>query len=591
MTTAISVSDLSVAYKLYSKPSDILREALFGGRRHDTFWALRDVSLTIAEGERVGIIGPNGAGKSTLLKVIAGNLTPTSGRVSVHGKISSLLSMVPAWNEEMSGIENARFNLAMQGASDRQIGTMLEDIADFTELGAFLSRPVKTYSTGMGARLSFAIATALDPEILIIDEVLGTGDGYFAAKAAARMKKFCERGRALLFVSHSTHHVRTMCQRCIWIENGNVRLSGPAETVVRQYEEDMLRKDEAANREGNKARIEKSLHLVSPEDLKVDDLWCIRVRPMNDLHLSQTHYIKDIGVAIDGAKFDVPLEILDIRRPDVAAALDTLSCEWGRMFDRLGEPSRILSSKIGVRKGGYILVRRAPGSSGPVSIQCSFEHSCADGDEQLTADVLNIADGEWSRLDLRAREKQKDGWQRVVVGGKVQVPSETAHRALVERSTEEHRLPVEIVSVTVRAASGALFHLRENEPFKIQVALKRNEPVDTLNASINIFRSDGVYVFYQASCFDRTLGAADEVDLVEFEFDPNPLGAGEYEINTFVTNSFSAETGPPSDIYDKRIGERFTVALNRPFAGGLVNVKVPVSFSAKDQVASEREMQ
>lgn len=577
--TAIVVENLSVAYRLYSKPMDVLKEVLVGGLRHDTFWALRDVSLSIEEGERIGIVGPNGAGKSTLLKVIAGNLIPTSGRVSVNGKISSLLSLTPAWNEEMSGIENARFNLEMQGAPASRIRAMLEDIADFTELGAFLTRPVRTYSSGMSARLSFAIATALDPEILIVDEVLGTGDGYFAAKAATRMKKFCDRGRALLFVSHSTYHVRSMCQKCVWIENGALRLSGPAEMVIRQYEEDMLRKDEATNREGNRKRIEKSLHSVSPEDLKFDDLWYLRLRSREGLQLRDTHYVRNIQVGIDGETVEVPLDIVDIKRPEVRAALDPLSCEWGRMFDRLGAQSRTLSSRIGVRKGGYVLLKRSAAKKESVSLRCSFEYTGAVGGEELIADVLDVSNGSWATLDLVTKEYAADGWKRVVSEREIKVPDGVAHRSLLERSTEEHRRPIEIIDVKLMSKQGPVFKLREGDAFRIVVDLKAYEVVDTLNVSINIFRSDGVYVFYQASCFDRIVRGSEKIECVEFGFDPNPLGAGEYEITAFATNSFTAEEGPPSEIYDKHT-RVFAIALSRPFDCGLVNTRVPVSFLA-----------
>lgn len=577
--TAIVVENLSVAYKLYSKPMDVLREVLLGGRRHDTFWALRDVSVRIEEGDRIGIVGPNGAGKSTLLKVIAGNLIPTSGRVSVNGKISSLLSLTPAWNEEMTGIENARFNLAMQGAPESRIRLMLEDIADFTELGAFLTRPVRTYSSGMSARLSFAIATALDPEILIVDEVLGTGDGYFAAKAAARMKKFCDRGRALLFVSHSTYHVRTMCQKCVWIENGAVRLAGPAETVIRQYEEDMLRKDEATNREGNQKRIEKALHSVSPEDLKFDDLWYLRLRSREGLQLRDTHYVKNIRVGLDDAEVEVPLDIVDIKQPEVPVALDPLSCEWGRMFDRLGAQSRTLTSRIGVRKGGYILLKRTAATQS-VLVRCSFEYASVVGNERLIADVLDVSDGNWVTLATIKEEELADGWRRVVAERRIDVPDAVAHRNLLERSTEEHKRPVEIVDVRMLTKQGPSVQFREGDAFRIAVDLKANEVVDTLNVSINIFRSDGVYVFYQASCFDRIVSGSDEISSVEFKFDPNPLGAGDYEVIAYATNSFSADQGPPTEIYDKHAGRRFAISLSRAFDCGLVHTRVPVTFVA-----------
>ncbi|MBU4573227.1 MAG: ABC transporter ATP-binding protein, partial [Desulfarculus sp.] len=263
----IEISGLSKAYPLYPRPMDILKEMVLGGVRHDLFWALRDVSFSVRSGQRVGIIGPNGAGKSTLLQIIAGNLLPTSGSVEVNGKISALLSLVPAWNLEQTGIENIRFNLLLQGCSTAQISGLTRDIVDFAELGAFIHQPVKTYSTGMSARLSFAIATAISPEILIVDEVLGVGDGYFAGKAMRRMKEMCDKGKALLFVSHAIAAVRQLCDTAIWLESGGIRLMGPVDYVTAKYDEDMARSDDESVREANIQRVEKSLHFASPDDI------------------------------------------------------------------------------------------------------------------------------------------------------------------------------------------------------------------------------------------------------------------------------------------------------------------------------------
>ena len=263
----IDIQNVSKSFPIYAKHSDMLKEAVFGGIRHDLFWALRDVSFSVRAGQRVGIIGPNGAGKSTLLQIITGNLQPTSGSVSVDGAISALLSLVPAWNIEQTGIENIRFNLLLRGCSSEHITELTEEIVDFSELGSFMSQPVKTYSAGMSARLSFAIATAVSPEILIIDEVLAVGDGYFANKAMRRMKEMCDRGRALLFVSHSTSAIRSMCDTAVWFEGGEIRLKGSVDYVIKQYELDMLRGDEETTRAGNMKRLKETLHLVSPEDI------------------------------------------------------------------------------------------------------------------------------------------------------------------------------------------------------------------------------------------------------------------------------------------------------------------------------------
>ena len=170
---------------------------------------------------------------------------------------------MPSWNPDETGLENIKFNLLIQGVDPREIPEKIDDIVDFTDLGPFIYQPLKTYSTGMSARLAFAIATAIDPEILILDEVLGAGDGYFAGRAARRMQTMCDRGKALLFVSHATAAVRMICDTCIWLENGQVRLRGPVETVVRQYEEDILRQQDETLREGNRCRLQAQHRLRS----------------------------------------------------------------------------------------------------------------------------------------------------------------------------------------------------------------------------------------------------------------------------------------------------------------------------------------
>ena len=195
--TVVKVKNASKAYSLYGKPRDVLLEAVFGGERHDVFWALRDVSFEVPEGERVGFVGPNGAGKSTLLKLITGNLMPTRGRIEVNGRVSAhpVAHVVP--RPRRTGLENIRFNLVMNGVPKKQIPSLTEEIVNFTELGAFIHAPVRTYSSGMSARLSFTISTSITPDILVVDEILGAGDAYFAAKATLRMVELCKQGRAL----------------------------------------------------------------------------------------------------------------------------------------------------------------------------------------------------------------------------------------------------------------------------------------------------------------------------------------------------------------------------------------------------------
>lgn len=233
---SIRAQRLSKSYKVYDKPSDLLAEIVTGGRRHRVHDAVSDVSFSLSPGEVVGIIGSNGAGKSTLLKMIAGTLTPTSGQLDVRGKISAILELGTGFHPEYSGRENVFLGGMCLGMSRAQVEKKFDWIVEFAELGHVIDRPFKTYSSGMQARLTFATAISIDPEILIIDEALAAGDAYFVVKCGQRVRELCASGATVLFVSHSTYQVASLCQRAIWIEGGKVREIGDAIEVCRHYD-------------------------------------------------------------------------------------------------------------------------------------------------------------------------------------------------------------------------------------------------------------------------------------------------------------------------------------------------------------------
>jgi homopolymeric O-antigen transport system ATP-binding protein len=241
---AVSLRGASKIYRLYSSPHEQLLDQ--SGLYKLMFWrsppsfrefyALRDVNLTIARGERVGIIGRNGAGKTTLLKLVTGNFVPTSGSIEVHGTVQALMQLGIGFHPEFSGYENIRAALNYNGLTGNELNEALEDVIDFVELGEFLHQPLKTYSLGMNARLQFAAATAIKPDILIIDEILGAGDAYFAAKSAMRMEKLAMSGCTVLLVSHSWQQIQQYCQRAVWLREGRVFMDGPASNVLAAYD-------------------------------------------------------------------------------------------------------------------------------------------------------------------------------------------------------------------------------------------------------------------------------------------------------------------------------------------------------------------
>ena len=238
---AITVKDVTKVYRLYDKPIDRLKESLSPTHKsyHKDFYALNGLSFNVEKGQTVGIIGTNGSGKSTILKIITGVLTPTTGQVDVEGKISALLELGAGFNMDYTGIENIYMNGTMMGYSRKEMDEKLQDILDFADIGDFVYQPVKTYSSGMFVRLAFALNINVEPEILIVDEVLAVGDAAFQEKCQERMHHMLENGTTLLFVSHTMATVRQLCDHAIWLNKGNVVMQGEAESVCDAYMESL----------------------------------------------------------------------------------------------------------------------------------------------------------------------------------------------------------------------------------------------------------------------------------------------------------------------------------------------------------------
>lgn len=235
--TAISVQNITKIYKLYGCPLDRLKESLHWQNKqyHKEFFALNNVNFEINKGETVGIIGNNGAGKSTLLKIITKVLTQTQGHITVNGKVAALLELGAGFNPEYTGLENIYFHGAIIGYSRDEIENKMDPILNFADIGDFIHQPVKTYSSGMFARLAFAVAINVEPDILIIDEALSVGDAKFQHKCIAKMNKIREKGVTILFVSHALESVKSLCNRAIWLERGKVYRDGSTSNVVEEF--------------------------------------------------------------------------------------------------------------------------------------------------------------------------------------------------------------------------------------------------------------------------------------------------------------------------------------------------------------------
>ena len=239
----IQAENISMRYLMsYDRVKSIkeyLEQLVKGKIKYEEFWALREVSFNIRQGEVVGLIGHNGAGKSTLLKVISGILKPTCGMVKVNGNVVPMLELGSGFDYDLTGRENIFLNGAILGYSEKYLKEKYDEIVAFSELGKFIDIPIRNYSSGMMMRLAFSIATVVDPEILIVDEILSVGDAAFQEKSKHRMLELMGGGTTVLFVSHSLEQIREMCSRVVWLDHGTVKMDGDPQKVCDAYESGM----------------------------------------------------------------------------------------------------------------------------------------------------------------------------------------------------------------------------------------------------------------------------------------------------------------------------------------------------------------
>lgn len=580
----ISIERISKAFQIYNRPTDMVLEALTGRQRHDLFWALKDVSLEVNEHDRLGIIGPNGSGKSTLLKIITGNLQPSSGRVSVEGKISAMLSLATSLNPEETGISNIKFNLMLNGCPKDRVNFLTEEIIDFTELGTFIYQPVKTYSAGMNAKLAFGIATAIEPEILIIDEVLSVGDAYFVGKAMKRMVELCNRGKALVFVSHSISAVQTLCNKVAWMENGGLRMVGRTDQVLKCYEEDARRAEDELVRAGNiaKRRDQVLANLLSERDL-TNALWQLRLIPSPEHRNSaKTYYVRKILASVNGTEFiEVPLGHEAVSIGGLPLRLDLMDSSWGRLYEKDGNTCRVLSPRTGKTSGGRIAFDHPQGNQAKYDIRMKIEYTSDMEDGGLVMETVNLDAVAWNTLP-QTLKKRSDGW--------LELESATIFHAISEERLAESakRLedivcpPIDITSIEVFSEGKPIQSIRERAPFEIHVNVRARRQVRRVDVGINIYRADGVYVFWQSSGLSNAElhDFVGEAKLI-FDFSNNYFAMGEYHVGGYCANGWDPINNfPHSEMFVQKVNEaRFKVEGEYDIvAFGIVNARVPVEI-------------
>lgn len=242
----LSLQALGKEYRLYDSPRARLKSLLLGGRHYRSHWVLRDVNFTLQRGQCMGVVGNNGAGKSSLLKLIAGTLRPSEGRLQRQGRVTAILELGAGFHPDFTGRENLFFGGRLIGISEAELAVLADGIIEFSELGEAIDRPVKSYSSGMVVRLAFALITAVEPDVLIIDEALAVGDQNFQKKCIERIEAFRRNGCTILFCSHSMYHIRRLCDKALWLDKGRVVAFGDTESVLSAYESELRRAEDQA---------------------------------------------------------------------------------------------------------------------------------------------------------------------------------------------------------------------------------------------------------------------------------------------------------------------------------------------------------
>ena len=577
----ISVERISKAYSVYKKPTDLFREIITRQRFHDVFWALKDISFSIREKQRVGIVGPNGSGKTTLLRLIAGNLQPTSGTIEVRGRVSAMLSLTSILNPEETGLNNIRFNLILNGCEPSEISKLTEEIVEFTELGPFIYSPVKTYSSGMNARLAFAITTAIKPEILAVDEVLSVGDGYFVQKAMKRMLDLCAQGKALVFVSHAINAIQMLCDHVIWLDNGTIRNMGPADYILKLYEEDFRKHQDETTRPAHRIRKSKETSFLHPTELAAPALFRIRILPEhNDGRFKDTHYIRNMKISGDGIEtYSILLGDESNHKEGIFAFLDLHRSEWGRFHSRNGIDCRILTAQSGKDRGGQVLIRKPSVSLQVWRAQFTFEVSSILRNEQLVVEFANEQSGRWERTTLEERTTLQDGSERITAVLDLPIVDIRQYNHIVHQAQERAKPDVEILDVAVFVQETKAYVIKERDPFEIRVRILANRKTPLVSAHVKIIRSDGVYVFWQPSGWeDGGIRDLEGEATVRFIFRENYFAGGEYQITAVCTAGWGIDLFASCEVFDRKINiYKFLVQREFPELDlGQINVRVPV---------------
>lgn len=598
---AIEVNGVSKMYRLFrSRRYEVM--SLLGlpvpASSHDAFWALRDIDLRVPTGAKIGIIGHNGAGKSTLLKIIAGQVTPTAGSVSITGKVEALMELGTGFHPEFTGRENVIASLSYRGIFGKDANRRLEEIVDFSELDDFIDQSIKTYSAGMYARLAFSVATAIDPEILIIDEVLGAGDAYFAAKCVDRMKAITDSGATVLFVSHDLASVQRLCDRSIWINHGRLIADGDTLDVSKRYMQDVRLREERRLRNANlrlmKGATEAELMVDAKRLLVVHFIESEWRRPKGRLAVSSVSLrCKDdllaqvaVGEAMDnnaGAENHVIVQrgFIDWSEPEY------LNGRFCRRFVDVG--GRYQHAAV------QLAIDEALMHSAVADIDLCIEYrDCTeavhveifDGNEYVrVGTIAPLQPDGWKlaafpALPALARgEEVQANYQSQLVAGEVgakiaagvgELDVHGDKRALIDR----------VIFVDAAGIERHIFDV--GEPMAMHIDYRILTPLPRLVVAFGIYTADGVTALQDVLHIDCAMNAPGGYRAT-WDFDPSPFGARDYVVSAALYPEFDFRKVPDERtsycLWDRRTRFRVEKPVGVVIDMGLIALKSGASVA------------
>lgn len=612
---AVRIRDLSKMYKTYHTKNDKVLDLLnirnpFKKNNYEEFWALRDINIEIRKGQKIGIIGRNGAGKSTLLKIITGNVKPNTGSMEVNGKVSALLELGTGFHPEFTGRENIFASLAYLGVTRKEAEKQLEEIIEFSELEDFIDKPVKTYSAGMYTRLAFSVSTAISPEILIIDEVLGAGDAYFLNKSIERMKKLTEGGTTVLFVSHDIISVQKMCNEAIWIDNGKIMMKGDTLSVSKEYLYAIRQQEELRLRAKNLKIKQRQLKLLEEGDhvkslvghFIVEEGSPVAKHPIHSIVLSRNGikvYELKIGDAMDNNSNRTVFLLVNKGTINWSNSIK-IDEKYVRCFEDLGGIYEHAVFMINLPEEDFdfehpqytLTIEYKDTSKEKVYVEIydgetynrigNFDNS-ADNQwkentflinesiySNKTQDLISQRDEFKEQDNEKHYDKEKEQEQEATFSSKVEYKPEE----IVSRSTNDIYGSGEIVITNVKFLGEELnsqLVFVSGEKMICRIHFYSKEVIPNLVFVVAIYKLDGTCVVQAISSKDHFyLEKINGKGYVDVIFDPLLLGRGDYIVSTALFKSLNlADSNEPQayDLHDRR----YQIKVEQPFG---INVEL-----------------